>query len=141
MLRPEIEPLLRDAGVGSPLGLFICLLLEREGPQRLTDLAQRMHLPLSTVSGLCDRLVVEGFLCRSAHPHDRRSIVLAPTERACTVAEGVRHETAARLGTMLAAMDPATLEGLISGLTVLVEALEGAAATPARQEGGSRSGA
>lgn len=137
MLRPQIEPLLREAGVGSPLGLFICLLLERDGPQRLTDLAQRLHLPLSTVSGLCERLVAEGFVERSAHPHDRRSIVLAPTARACAAAGGVRHEAAARLGALLVGMDAATLQGLITGLTVLVEALEAAEANAGRSEGGT----
>lgn len=142
MLRPEIEPLLRDAGIGSPLGLFACLMVEHHGPKRLTDLAQHLHLPLSTVSGLCDRLVALGFLRRAANPHDRRSVVLEATERTSTVAEDLRRDAAGRLGALLAAMDPETLEGLISGLTVLVEAVE-ASGTPGqvRPESVSRGGA
>ena len=124
MLRPEIEPLLRDAGIGSPLGLFACLMVEHHGPKRLTDLAQHLHLPLSTVSGLSDRLVALGFLQRAANPNDRRSVVLQATERTSTVAEDLRRAAAARLGTFLAAMDPETLEGLVAGLTALVESVE-----------------
>ena len=124
MLRPQIEPLLRDAGVGSPLGLFVCRLVEREGPQRLTDLARSTHLPLSTVSGLCDRLVADGFLRRVANPRDRRSVVLEGTERACQALAGLREAGACRFGALLAGMDEGTLEGLIAGLTELVHTLE-----------------
>ncbi|WP_156249974.1 MarR family winged helix-turn-helix transcriptional regulator [Pseudactinotalea terrae] len=56
---------------------------ERDG-LALTPRDLTAHLRISTASTtkLLDRLVASGHLARQPHPHDRRSVVIVPTEHA-----------------------------------------------------------
>jgi DNA-binding MarR family transcriptional regulator len=56
---------------------------ERDG-RALTPRDLTAHLKISTASTtkLLDRLVASGHLVRQAHPHDRRSVVIVPTDHA-----------------------------------------------------------
>jgi DNA-binding MarR family transcriptional regulator len=46
---------------------------------RTTELAHRIGIPASTLTGILDRLVSQGFLERHADPSDRRSVLVAAT--------------------------------------------------------------
>ena len=89
---------LSDLGVVQHLG--------RAGQCNLSDLAQRLGAPLSTMSGVVDRLVRSGLVDRSRIEENRRVIVLALSEagqafyRAC-----IARQNASCIA-MLAALDP-----------------------------------
>ncbi len=60
----------------SPKEQLFLLNIEEIGPCRLKDLAQRVSLPLSTVSWTADKMVAKGFIKRSPDPKDRRAVIL-----------------------------------------------------------------
>jgi DNA-binding MarR family transcriptional regulator len=124
VLRAELEPILRDVGMGSPVEVWVCALVERRGPQRLVDVARAIHLPASTLSDLTERLVADGFLARSPNPRDRRSAVLAVTDRGREALRRLHDAVAARLEAVLADLDAATVQHLVAGLRALAQALE-----------------
>ncbi|RII40866.1 MarR family transcriptional regulator [Galactobacter valiniphilus] len=49
---------------------------------RQLDLAEQLHITGASVSALVDRLAQAGYITREAHPKDRRSVALKPTEKA-----------------------------------------------------------
>ncbi len=60
----------------SPKEQLFLLNIEETGPCRLKELAQRVNLPLSTVSWTADKMVAKGYIKRSADPGDRRAVIL-----------------------------------------------------------------
>ncbi len=63
----------------TPKELALLLVLDEHGPTRVKDLADKVRLPLSTVSWTADRLVTRKILSRKNDPHDRRVILLTLT--------------------------------------------------------------
>jgi len=55
-------------------------LVQAEPGLRMSDLAARMGVSLSTVSGVIDRLVDQGYLGRTDDPADRRQVILRITD-------------------------------------------------------------
>ena len=59
-----------------------CLrLLYFGGPHTMTELANELHVRLSTITGVVDQLEGKGLVARAAHPHDRRSLRVGLTPR------------------------------------------------------------
>src|SRR3954471_12800633 len=72
---------LDDPTPGRPVAQVEVLQMLREtGPIRLGELAGRLNLAQSTVSGLVNDLVGAGLVDRAADVHDRRALALALTE-------------------------------------------------------------
>jgi DNA-binding MarR family transcriptional regulator len=87
--------------------------LVADGPQIARVLGERFGVPLSTMTGLVDRMEQKGLVRRVPHRRDRRSIELEATP-AGTLALGEQArglETMAR--GMLAALSPRDQEALI----------------------------
>lgn len=59
--------------------LLALFFLERQGEATMTKLADFMSIPLSTATGIVDRLVKNGFMSRERADTDRRIIVLRLT--------------------------------------------------------------
>lgn len=53
--------------------------LEHTGEATPKELSERLGITTGSATGIVDRLEAAGFLARSAHPHDRRSILLRTT--------------------------------------------------------------
>lgn len=51
------------------------LLLHREGPSRMTALASRSGIAMSTATGAIDHLVEKGLVVRESDPQDRRLVI------------------------------------------------------------------
>lgn len=123
LFRSQMDPDLREIGLGSPVEVWVCRLVLTEGPRRLVDIAHTTCLPVSTLSDMTDRLVSDGFLRREPHPRDRRSTVLAATDRAREAVSRLRQLVAGRFEAVLATMDDATLDQLTVGLRAMAAAL------------------
>jgi DNA-binding MarR family transcriptional regulator len=123
-LRPQMEPLLHEMGLSSPLEVWVLQHVRHEGPRRLVDIARATRLPTSTLSDLTERLVAEGFLSRRPNPGDRRSVVLVVTQRAEDALTRLQAGVVARLEGPLAQLDDATVEQLTTGLRALTEVLD-----------------
>jgi MarR family transcriptional regulator, organic hydroperoxide resistance regulator len=56
--------------------LLVLKIMSRKKTSRVTELATVIGVPSSTVTGILDRLVQQGFLQRSQDPRDRRSVCM-----------------------------------------------------------------
>ncbi|MDP8222159.1 MAG: MarR family transcriptional regulator [Candidatus Lernaella stagnicola] len=63
----------------TPKELGLLLVIDENGPTRVKNLAQRVKLPLSTVSWTADKMFGRKLLARRTDPNDRRAILLTLT--------------------------------------------------------------
>ena len=111
---------LDDPTAGRPVAQVEVLQMLREaGPIRLGDLAGRLNLAQSTVSGLVNDLVGAGLVDRSADPRDRRALVLALTGdgRAQLGAWDAAHQK--RLAAALRVLEPGDQERILAAVPAL----------------------
>jgi DNA-binding MarR family transcriptional regulator len=57
--------------------LRILLLLHTEGPSRMSSIAAKLGIAVSTATGIMDNLVKKELVARSAAPEDRRVVICA----------------------------------------------------------------
>lgn len=76
------------------------------GPQRLSDLAEAVHLDLSTVSRQVTQLVDRGYVRRRTDPADRRATQLMATPEGERLLAEVHRKRREWVGAMLAAWSP-----------------------------------
>jgi DNA-binding MarR family transcriptional regulator len=97
LLWDQIGRLLRPLNVSSAGGLVLGLLRDH-GPMSPSELGERLIVTRATVTGLLDSLERRGYVRRTAHPSDRRSLVVELTPEGTAVLQQVRelvhrHET------------------------------------------------
>ena len=61
--------------------LFLLLLLVRRQECTMSELAEGIHVPMSTATGMADRLVRRGYVNRERSEDDRRIVVLRLSEK------------------------------------------------------------
>jgi DNA-binding MarR family transcriptional regulator len=125
-----------EPGDGSAAGLTgpqvaAMAALVKDGPARITELAERLHLSHSTTSGIVDRLQARGLVSRTRDDRDGRISRVAVTG---PVEAYVRQLRAGPYGGLVAALrqaTPAQRAAVTEGLTTLRELLDPAAARDA----------
>jgi DNA-binding MarR family transcriptional regulator len=119
--RPDADGAMLDL----PLMQIKCLRLvaDHEG-QKLRELAQRIDLPLATVSRLVDRLVRAGLVARHTDPGDRRAVKLDTTPQSREILARHRAARTAHLTACARHLTPTELATVIAGLDLLAEAGE-----------------
>ncbi|MBN1696950.1 MAG: MarR family transcriptional regulator [Spirochaetales bacterium] len=91
---------------------------------RVTDLAREFGIPPSTLTGMLDRLVIQGFIERGMDPNDRRGVILTVTEATVKlVRERIAAVTESLRGIFLS-LPPERQERLIIELQYVLECLE-----------------
>ncbi|HEY2220436.1 MarR family winged helix-turn-helix transcriptional regulator [Actinomycetospora sp.] len=105
------------ADVGLPLGRVEALrVVATTSPCRVQEVAVTLRITVGAASKLTDRLVAGGLVQRQAHPSDRRSSLLRPTdagERAHAAATTAIED---ELGRLLGDDDVAALGTALAGL-------------------------
>lgn len=71
-----------------PIDLYVLNLLDLHGPASAGELAEHTALTTGAVTKLVDRLVRAGLVQRTAHPADRRRVVLRVVDETATEALG-----------------------------------------------------
>jgi DNA-binding MarR family transcriptional regulator len=61
--------------------IFTMLLIDRRKEITMTELAEYIHSPMSTATGIIDRLVKNGYIKRDRSEQDRRIVVLMLGEK------------------------------------------------------------
>ncbi|GAC1669200.1 MAG: hypothetical protein NVS9B8_11910 [Candidatus Limnocylindrales bacterium] len=89
MLFDQIGRLLRPLGVSAAGGLVLGILRD-QGSMSPSELGDRLIVTRATVTGLVDSLERRGHVARSAHPTDRRSVVVEITPAGIEVLGEVR---------------------------------------------------
>jgi DNA-binding MarR family transcriptional regulator len=113
-----------------------CYALEalvRRGGMTMNDLAAHLYLDKSTASRVVDALERKGYVVRSQHPEDRRSVLLEATEEGRTLEGKIRDSILAEERQLLADFDPE----IRRAMTQLIARLARAAAARVDASGGS----
>lgn len=98
--------------------------LSQGGSMPLKDLATRMHLDPSTVTGVLDRLALKGLIVRNPDAQDRRRISLALTDKATSLLASAPHPAQGHLLAGLLTMEQTRVQVLHDSLRTLVGVLE-----------------
>jgi DNA-binding MarR family transcriptional regulator len=80
----------------------VLYLVHAAGEMRMSELAARLGVTLSTTSGLVERLVESGLVTRHDDPADRRQVVVGFTESGAAQIDRLRELNADHMGRMLA---------------------------------------
>ena len=142
MLQQEVDPttqtlrefalsLVRHAPPSSlsRVAAGVLSVLERQGPQRITILAERESVSQPAMTGLVQRLEAADLVERRADPADGRAALIVITVPGLDALTARRHSHDARLASAiesLAAADRAALEAALPALTHLLESYESA---------------
>ena len=112
MVYDRIGTLLRPLGVSQAGGLVLGLLRDH-GPLSPSALGERLIVTRSTVTGVLDSLERRGFVRRTPHPTDRRSVVVEITSRGLRVLADIRRIVHANERAWLSVLPDADLKKLI----------------------------
>jgi DNA-binding MarR family transcriptional regulator len=103
------------------VALFV---MNKRQTSRVTELATIIGVPASTLTGILDRLVAQGYLEREPDPDDRRSLILKAAPKLKTFIRGLMAPMENRLKEVFRAMPEARLERLIADLQFVLEQLD-----------------
>ncbi len=114
---------LRDFGVTSPQ-IWALRTIGEEEVVRMGDLAQRMHLHMSTVSGIIDRLEAARFLTRERSTADARVMELRLTPRGRTVVQKTPEPPRSKAARGLQRLSPKDLDRVHAALLLIARAMD-----------------
>ena len=89
LFHPDVLALDRQLPRSEMLAL---VLLQRHGERTMSELAELLGAPLSTASGIGERLARRGLVQRHRKPGDRRVVVVRLTRKGVTVAGKFREQ-------------------------------------------------
>jgi DNA-binding MarR family transcriptional regulator len=89
LFHPDVLALDRQLPRSEMLAL---LLLQRHGERTMSELAEVLGVPLSTASGIGERLARRGLVQRQRRPEDRRVVVVRLTRKGETAAGKLREQ-------------------------------------------------
>ena len=99
-------------------------LLHREGPQRITTLAEHEAVSQPAMTGLIQRLEVAGLVLREPDPLDGRATLIAITEAGRTTMQTRSREHDQSIAERVAKLDREQLALLLAALPVLTNLSE-----------------
>ena len=120
-LRPT--PTAMAAGL-TPTRLSVLLNVVRQGPIRLSDLAEAESINPTQLSRAIAQLLDAGLVERSADQGDRRAAWVKPTPAGKRLTERIRRERTDALNDALEGLDAADRERIIAALPALEELAE-----------------
>lgn len=78
--------------------LLSLLIVDRHGEVIMSQIADYIHVPLSTATGLVNRLVKDGFLQRERSEEDRRIVSIRLTEKGKNLVNSLKNTLESYLG-------------------------------------------
>ena len=93
--------------------------LAEQSPARVSDLAERLHLANSTVSGLIGHLIGSGLITRATDTADRRAAVVALSEDGLVQLDRWEQAHERRIGGALEEMEPGERDAIQAALPAL----------------------
>lgn len=114
---------LRDFGVSGPQ-VWALRTIGDAGVARMSGLARHMHLHLSTVTGIIDRLEAAGMVTRQRSGSDGRVMELRLTPKGRTILARAPEPPRSKAARGLQKLSPRKLRLLRSSLLLLAEAME-----------------
>ena len=78
-MHENMAQMFKEVNLTGPQGMVVGILY-KFGPQKVSDISERMGLSMSTVSGILDRLERDQIITREKSETDRRVILIALTD-------------------------------------------------------------
>ena len=100
------------------------LIISRQAPTNLNQLAEELGAIPSSASRLCDRLVAAGLVTRRTGSVDRREVELRVSAEGQRLVDGLRETRVSELATVLATMSTDGRRALLQGLREFQRAAE-----------------
>jgi DNA-binding MarR family transcriptional regulator len=132
----QITRLIRQLATAGQLSLTAAMVLarlNREGPQRLTELAVGEGLSQPGMTQLVTRLERDGLVHRTASVEDRRGVLVDITPTGRELVQRRRAERAVALRELLGRLDRADQEVIAAALPALARLVEGRRTHPPAQ--------
>jgi DNA-binding MarR family transcriptional regulator len=126
LLFDQIGRLLRPLSVSAAGGLVLGILRDR-GAMSPSELGEQLIVTRATVTGLVDSLERRGFVARTSHPTDRRSVVVEITPAGLDVLQKVRTLIHRHEKTWLSGLSEPELRAYIDLQHRIQDSLEGRA--------------
>jgi DNA-binding MarR family transcriptional regulator len=104
--------------------LLALLLLQHHGERTMSELAEVVGAPLSTASGIGERLARRGLVKRQRRPEDRRVVVVRLTRKGETAAGKLREQIDGLLRRVAGALTEAELAQLLALLAKVSAAFQ-----------------
>jgi DNA-binding MarR family transcriptional regulator len=103
-----------DSVDGLHLQQFWVLVLTKDGPVRMSEIAASLETSQANVTGLVDRLEAAGYVSRVRAEDDRRVVNVAMTDRGRAMLMGLRERYLERVETALGRLDDADRRQLLA---------------------------
>jgi len=100
------------------------LIISRQAPTNLNQLAEELGAIPSSASRLCDRLVAAGMVTRRPGSVDRREVELRVSAEGQRLVDSLRESRVTELAAVLATMSPEGQRALLAGLREFQRAAE-----------------
>jgi DNA-binding MarR family transcriptional regulator len=110
--------------------LNVLTLLDAEGPDSMSHLADALDVSVASMTGIVDRMEKRGLVERRHGGRDRRVVLVYPTETGRDVFKEIDRRRRDSLTTILGRLSDQELSGLLAGHRALRKARAAAAATP-----------
>jgi DNA-binding MarR family transcriptional regulator len=104
--------------------LRVLMLLSARPESRMSQLAGALHLSLSTVSGLVDRLVENGLAARHTDDADRRQVLVSLTQEGATFLDLFSELGKETLRDLLTQLSDTELDEVAEAMDILIRAAE-----------------
>jgi DNA-binding MarR family transcriptional regulator len=111
-----------------------CLrILYFQGMRTMSELAEKLQVRLSTITGVIDQLEERGLVERSGHPEDRRSLHVRLTPKGRSLYGNAHEAFLSHLKPLLEGRTPADREKLLSFLADVTDSIRGWQKDPRRK--------
>ena len=118
-------------GAFSLIHLNVLTMLETDGPESMSRLAEALDVSVASMTGIVDRMEKRGLVERRHEEKDRRVVLVYPTEAGLDVFREIDERRRFGLGKLLERLNDTELEGLLVGHRALRIARTEAAAARA----------
>jgi DNA-binding MarR family transcriptional regulator len=115
---------LRRHGVRHSIPQLQILTLVADRPRTVTELAELQGVTKATISATLSRMAGQGLVRRNRALHDQRQVIVLPTANGRAVSEAAKKKAAAILDGIVACLSPEEKDVLMSGLELLMRAVE-----------------
>src|SRR5579875_1490270 len=109
----------------TPTRTSVLLRIVREGPLRLSELAESEGINPTMLSRTIATLIDEGLVERRSDEEDRRAAWVAGTARGSRLAERIRHERTDAVRLALQGLEEGSVRAIVDALPALEELAEG----------------
>lgn len=120
--------------------LKVMVILWREGPARMSELASGLAVTLATATGVVDRLVEKGYVVREGLPGDRRVVICRLSQEGQDFMKALWLSGRVQIGRILEVMTPEQLKVVAQGTEVFIEAAKKLQAASGAKKVASSSG-